>query len=96
MKQLSGLDASFLYMETATTFGHVSGLGIYERPSPDFNPLQVARDRFGALVGLAEPMRRKLVEVPLHAEQNHAGRAVADSSPCCSPANGQRRCATGY
>lgn len=64
MKQLSGLDASFLYMETASTFGHVSGLGIYERPSPDFDPLQATRDRFGALVGLAEPMRRRLVEVP--------------------------------
>lgn len=64
MKQLSGLDASFLYMETASTFGHVSGLGIYERPSADFDPLQLTRDRFGALVGLAEPMRRRLVEVP--------------------------------
>ena len=64
MKQLSGLDASFLYMETATTFGHVSGLGIYERPSADFDPLQAAHDRFGAMVGLAEPMRRKLVNIP--------------------------------
>ena len=64
MKQLTGLDASFLYMETATTFGHVSGLGIYERPSPEFDPYQVVYERFGALVGQAEPMRRKLVEVP--------------------------------
>lgn len=64
MKQLSGLDASFLYMETATTFGHVSGLGIYERPTPDFDPLKAVHNRFGALVGIAEPMRRKLVEVP--------------------------------
>ena len=51
-------------METATTFGHVSGLGIYERPSPEFDPYQVVYERFGALVGQAEPMRRKLVEVP--------------------------------
>ncbi len=64
MKQLSGLDAGFLYLETATTFGHVSGLGIYERPSPEFSPLEAVKNRFGALVGLAEPMRRKLVEVP--------------------------------
>ena len=64
MKQLTGLDASFLYMETPTTFGHVSGLGIYERPSDDFDPYQVVYERFGALVGMAEPMRRKLVEVP--------------------------------
>ncbi|CAN5609142.1 wax ester/triacylglycerol synthase family O-acyltransferase [soil metagenome] len=65
MKQLSGLDASFLYMESATTFGHVSGLGIYERPSPAFDPLQAVHERFGAMIGLAEPMRRKLVDVPL-------------------------------
>ena len=64
VKQLSGLDASFLYMETATTFGHVCGLAIYERPTPEFDPYSVVYERFGALVGLAEPMRRKLVEVP--------------------------------
>ena len=64
MKQLTGLDASFLYMETETTFGHVCGLAIYERPTPEFDPYQVVYERFGALVGRAEPMRRKLVEVP--------------------------------
>ena len=32
MKQLSGVDASFLYMETPRSFGHVSGLSIFERP----------------------------------------------------------------
>ena len=64
MKQLSGLDASFLYMETPTTFGHVNGLAIYERPSPDFDPFQATYDRFGAMIGQLEPMRRRLVEVP--------------------------------
>ena len=38
MKQLSGLDATFLYMETPTTFGHVTGLMIFERPGPDYDP----------------------------------------------------------
>ena len=33
MKQLTGLDGSFLYMETPTSFGHVNGLAIYERPT---------------------------------------------------------------
>ncbi|TFH17146.1 MAG: wax ester/triacylglycerol synthase family O-acyltransferase, partial [Acidimicrobiales bacterium] len=64
MKQLSGLDASFLYMETPTTYGHVNGLAIYERPSPDFDPYQAAYERFDALIGRLEPMRRRLVEVP--------------------------------
>ena len=42
MKQLSGLDASFLYMETGSQFGHVSSLSIYERPDdPDYEPLVV-------------------------------------------------------
>jgi len=51
-------------METPTTFGHVNGLAIYERPSPDFDPFQAAYDRFGAMIGRIEPMRRRLVEVP--------------------------------
>jgi hypothetical protein len=46
VKQLSGLDASFLYMETANTYGHVNGLAIYERPDGDFDPYQAAYDRF--------------------------------------------------
>ena len=64
MKQLSGLDASFLYMETQRTYGHVNGLSIYERPSPDFEPFDHVYQRFGAMVGHLEPMRRRLVEVP--------------------------------
>ena len=64
MKQLSGLDATFLYMETATTYGHVNGLSIYERPSPDFDPYRAVYERFGSLVGHVEPLRRRVVEVP--------------------------------
>jgi diacylglycerol O-acyltransferase / wax synthase len=64
MKQLSGLDAAFLYMETATTYGHVNGLAIYERPNPDFDPYQVVRERFGSMVGHIEPFRRRVLEVP--------------------------------
>lgn len=64
MKQLSGLDASFLYMETATTYGHVNGLAIYERPTPDFDPYQAVRERFGSIVGHIEPLRRRVLEVP--------------------------------
>ncbi len=64
MKQLSGLDASFLYMETPNTYGHVNGLAIYERPEGDFDPYQAAYERFDALLGRLEPMRRRLVEVP--------------------------------
>jgi diacylglycerol O-acyltransferase / wax synthase len=65
MKQLTGLDASFLYMETPTTFGHVNGIGIYQRPTPDFDPYEHVYAKFGSMVGKVEPMRRRLAEVPL-------------------------------
>lgn len=64
MKQLTGLDAAFLYMETATTYGHVNGLAIYERPTPDFDPYAAVYERFGSMVGHVEPLRRRVVEVP--------------------------------
>jgi diacylglycerol O-acyltransferase len=64
VKQLSGLDAAFLYMETPTTYGHVNGLAIYQRPSDDFDPFSVVHERFGSLVGHCAPLRRRLVEVP--------------------------------
>ena len=66
MKQLTGLDGSFLYMETPTSFGHVNGLAIYERPSADFDPYQAVYRRFASKVGELEPMRRRIVEVPMH------------------------------
>ncbi len=64
MKQLTGMDVGFLVMETPNTYGHVSGLSIYQRPDPDFRPLEVVRERFSTLVGHFAPFRRKLVEVP--------------------------------
>jgi WS/DGAT/MGAT family acyltransferase len=64
VKQLTGLDATFLYMETGTTYGHVNGLAIYERPTPDFDPYAAVYERFGSLVGHLEPLRRRVVEVP--------------------------------
>jgi WS/DGAT/MGAT family acyltransferase len=66
MKQLTGLDGSFLYMETPTTCGHVSGLGIYDRPSAAFDPYAAVYARFASKVGELEPMRRRVVEVPFH------------------------------
>ncbi|MCB0966977.1 MAG: wax ester/triacylglycerol synthase family O-acyltransferase [Ilumatobacter sp.] len=64
MQQLTGLDAAFLYMETPTTYGHVNGLSLYQRPSPDFKPYEVVRERFAAMVGHIEPLRRRVAEVP--------------------------------
>ena len=65
MKQLTGLDGSFLYMETPTSFGHVNGLAIYERPHDDFDPYAAVYRRYASKVGELEPMRRRVVEVPM-------------------------------
>jgi WS/DGAT/MGAT family acyltransferase len=66
MKQLSGLDATFLTMETANQFGHVSSVSVYERPSPDFQPFPAWRAAIEKRLHLLEPLRRRLVEVPLN------------------------------
>ena len=67
MKQLTGLDASFLYMETPSSFGHVSSLVIYERPDdPDFRPYDAFRHQIESRIHLLDPFRRRLVEVPMN------------------------------
>ena len=65
MKQLTGMDATFLYLETATTFGHVTGLMIFERPSEEFDPYTAVYAKYASVIGELEPLRRRLVEVPL-------------------------------
>src|SRR3954468_22132288 len=67
MKQLSGVDATFLYMESASQFGHVSSVSIFERPDdPDYVPLDAWRAQLDARLHLLEPMRRRLVNVPMN------------------------------
>ena len=66
MKQLSGVDASFLYMETATSFGHVSGLSIFEKPDIEgWSAYEAFRRQVERRLPLLEPFRRRMVEVPL-------------------------------
>jgi WS/DGAT/MGAT family acyltransferase len=65
MKQLTGLDATFLYVETDKQFGHVSGLSILRRPAdPAYSPYESWRSSIAARLHLLEPLRRRLVEVP--------------------------------
>jgi WS/DGAT/MGAT family acyltransferase len=68
MKQLTGLDASFLYMETPSQFGHVSSLSIYARPEdrPDYDPFSAWRDQIEARLHQLEPLRRRLRNAPLN------------------------------
>lgn len=66
MKQLTGLDASFLYMETSSTFGHVNGLGVYRRPDdPSYQPYEALKAQIESRLHLLDPFRRRLVQVPL-------------------------------
>ena len=65
MEQLSGLDASFLYNETSTTYGHVGGVQIFAQPAePVVRTPEELAGHTEHLYSLAPYMRRRLVEVP--------------------------------
>ena len=65
MKQLTGLDATFLFLETGRQFGHVSSFSVYERPADsDYEPLAAWRGQLERRLHLLEPLRRRLREVP--------------------------------
>src|SRR5215831_13381010 len=70
MQQLSGLDASFLALETANTTGHVGGVCVLDpREAPQ--PLTLARltEVLGERLPLVPVLRRKLLNVPLGLDQ---------------------------
>jgi diacylglycerol O-acyltransferase / wax synthase len=66
MKQLTGLDATFLFMESDHQFGHVSSFSVFERPDiAGYEPLAEWRGQLERRLHLLEPLRRRLREVPL-------------------------------
>ena len=70
MQQLTGLDASFLALETANTTGHIGGLSILD-PSGAPEPLTLARltEVMAERLPLVPVLRRKLLNVPLGLDQ---------------------------
>ena len=66
MQQLTGLDTSFLNMETPTTYGHVSGLAIFDPSTAPGAPatLDDIKDLIQDRIHLLPPYRRRLVQVP--------------------------------
>lgn len=66
MRQLTGLDSSFLRMETPTTYGHVASLAIFD-PSTSPHPVgyHEIRELIESRLHLVPQFRRRLVEVPL-------------------------------
>ena len=70
MQQLSGMDASFLALETANTTGHVGGLSVLD-PTTAAEPLTLARltEVMAERLPLVPVLRRKLLNVPLGLDQ---------------------------
>jgi diacylglycerol O-acyltransferase / wax synthase len=70
MQQLTGMDASFLALETANTTGHVGGLSVLD-PSTAPEPLTLARltGVMAERLPLVPVLRRKLLNVPLGLDQ---------------------------
>ncbi len=70
MQQLTGLDAAFLAMETASVFGHVGSVCVID---PSTSPEDFTLERLSSLIErrlhLIPPFRRRLVEVPLGLDQ---------------------------
>ncbi len=66
MRQLNGLDASFLNMETPTTYGHVASLNVYyPADAPGGAGLEATKQTILERIDLLAPFRRRLIEVPL-------------------------------
>ena len=65
VRQLSGIDVSFLNMETHAVFGHVSSLNIYDPTgAPGGAGIEATKRILLERIDQLEPFRRRLVEVP--------------------------------
>jgi len=70
VQQLTGLDASFLAMETHAVFGHVGSVCILDpSTSPDPVTLEKVTGLIAQRLHLMPPFRRRLVTVPLGLDQ---------------------------
>ena len=66
MQRLTGLDASFLYLETPSSHMHVAGLMILDPSEVEGGvDLDRVKEVYGRRLHLAPPFRRRLAEVPL-------------------------------
>jgi diacylglycerol O-acyltransferase / wax synthase len=66
VRQLTPLDAANLYMETATSYWHVATLIVFDGSQSDGATAERMKERYRERLPLLAPMRRRLVEVPLH------------------------------
>jgi diacylglycerol O-acyltransferase / wax synthase len=64
MQQLSGVDTSFLSMETPTTYAHVCNVVVFDRRDGEVLTLDAVRDLVRQRIHLLPAFRNRLVEVP--------------------------------
>ncbi len=65
MQRLSGVDASFLYLETPTSHMHVAMTGIYDTSTmPNGYSFEAFKEHIRSRLHLVPPFTRRLVEVP--------------------------------
>ena len=65
MERLTGMDASFLYLETEAGHMHVAMVGIYDVSTmPDGYSFEQLRQHIADRLHVVPPFRRRLVEVP--------------------------------
>src|SRR6478735_9627471 len=65
MQRLSGMDASFLYLETPTSHMHVAMTGIYDTSTmPGGYTFDAIKEHIRNRLHLVPPFTRRLVEVP--------------------------------
>jgi len=64
MKRLTGLDASFLALETPTSHMHVASVGIYAPSDPEGLVFEDLVKAYEGRLHLAPPFRQRLVNVP--------------------------------
>jgi WS/DGAT/MGAT family acyltransferase len=66
MQRLTGIDATFLYMETPSAYMHVAGLMILDPSTVEGGfSMDDMRSFYESRLHLAAPFRRRLVEVPM-------------------------------
>jgi WS/DGAT/MGAT family acyltransferase len=66
MRQLTSLDAQFLGVETASTYGHVGGLAVYDPSTAPGGTLEIGDvcRLLGERIHMLPPFRWRLVQVP--------------------------------
>jgi diacylglycerol O-acyltransferase len=65
MRQLSGMDAGFLYGETPEWHMHAGALIVVEPPGPEWSAVEALKDVFRARIDALGPFKHRLAEAPL-------------------------------